>query len=61
RGSGAAGALIEACRAACREHGAPRLAWQTAKDNHRAQALYDRIGGARSEWLDYEIASSLDA
>ena len=53
RGSGAAEALIERCRAACRERGAVRLTWQTAKDNARAQAVYDRIGGVREEWLDY--------
>jgi GNAT superfamily N-acetyltransferase len=53
RGSGAADALVEACRAACRERGAARLVWQTAKDNARAQALYDRLGGHREEWLDY--------
>ena len=53
RGSGAAEALIERCRAACLERGATRLTWQTAKDNARAQALYDRIGGTREEWLDY--------
>ncbi len=53
RGGGAADALIERCRAACRERGATRLTWQTAKDNARAQAVYDRIGGTREEWLDY--------
>jgi GNAT superfamily N-acetyltransferase len=53
RGSGAAEALIERCRAACRERGASRLTWQTAKDNGRAQAVYDRVGGVREEWLDY--------
>jgi GNAT superfamily N-acetyltransferase len=53
RGEGAAEALIEHCRAACRERGAARLTWQTAKDNARAQAVYDRIGGRREEWLDY--------
>ena len=53
RGGGAADALIERCRAACRERGATRLTWQTAKDNGRAQAVYDRIGGTREEWLDY--------
>ena len=46
RGSGAAEALIERCREACREHGASKLTWQTAKDNGRAQAVYDRIGRA---------------
>ena len=55
RGSGLAEALIEACRALCAQRGAQRLTWQTARDNHRAQAVYDRIGGARSEWLDYSL------
>ena len=53
RGSGTAEALIERCRAACRERGATRLTWQTAKDNLRGQAVYDRVGGTREEWLDY--------
>ena len=55
RGRGAAEALIERCREACRERGAIKLTWQTAKDNARAQAVYDRIGGERSEWLDYSL------
>jgi GNAT superfamily N-acetyltransferase len=53
RGSGAAEALIEACRGACRERGAAKLTWQTAKNNARAQVVYDRVGGTREEWLDY--------
>ena len=55
RGRGFADALIEACRAHAREHGAVWLEWQTAKDNHRAQAVYDRVGGKRSEWIDYGL------
>jgi GNAT superfamily N-acetyltransferase len=55
RGSGLAERLIAACRERCAEHGARELAWQTAKDNHRAQKVYDRIGGRRSEWLDYSL------
>jgi GNAT superfamily N-acetyltransferase len=55
RGSGLAEALIEACRARCASRGAQRLTWQTARDNHRAQAVYDRIGGERTEWLDYSL------
>jgi GNAT superfamily N-acetyltransferase len=55
RGCGAADALIEACVQACREHGATQLTWQTATDNHRAQAVYDRVGGERSEWFDYSL------
>jgi GNAT superfamily N-acetyltransferase len=55
RGSGAAEALIEGCREACRRRGASKLTWQTAKDNVRAQKVYDRIGGTREEWLDYSL------
>ncbi len=56
RGSGVADALIEACLEACRSRGAHSLEWQTAKDNFRAQAVYDRMGGERSEWLDFSLA-----
>jgi GNAT superfamily N-acetyltransferase len=56
RGSGTAEALIERCRQACRERGATKLTWKTAKDNARAQAVYDRVGGHRAEWLDYTLA-----
>jgi GNAT superfamily N-acetyltransferase len=55
RGTGVAAALIAACRERAAEHGATRLAWQTAKDNHRARAVYDRLGAEREEWLDYSL------
>ena len=55
RGTGLAERLIAACRERCAEHGARELAWQTAKDNYRAQKVYDRIGGRKSEWLDYSL------
>jgi GNAT superfamily N-acetyltransferase len=55
RGSGAAEALIEACRERCVQRGARVLSWQTAKDNLRAQRVYERVGGRRSEWLDYSL------
>jgi GNAT superfamily N-acetyltransferase len=55
RGGGAAEALIAACVERCRRHGAARLEWRTALDNERAQAVYDRVGGVRSRWLDYTI------
>jgi len=57
RGGGAAEALIERCRSACRDRGATRLVWQTAKDNRRAQEVYERVGGTREEWLDYWLAA----
>jgi GNAT superfamily N-acetyltransferase len=55
RGTGLAERLIAACRERAAEHGARELTWQTAKDNARAQKVYDRIGGRRSEWLDYSL------
>ena len=56
RGSGVAEGLIAACVERCREHGATRLVWQTASDNHRAQALYARVGATRDDrWLDYDL------
>jgi GNAT superfamily N-acetyltransferase len=56
RGSGLAEQLIEACVERCSARGAKRLEWQTAVDNHRAQAVYDRVGGQRSDrWLDYGL------
>jgi GNAT superfamily N-acetyltransferase len=55
RGSGVADALIAACAERCRHRGAVSLTWQTALDNARAQAVYDRIGARRSQWLDYDL------
>jgi GNAT superfamily N-acetyltransferase len=58
RGSGVAEALIEGCVELCREHRAVQLGWQTAKDNARAQTLYERVGGQREEWVDYSLPVS---
>jgi GNAT superfamily N-acetyltransferase len=59
RGGGTADALIEACAQRCRERGVDSLEWQTAQDNLRAQAVYDRAGAKRDErWLDYSLAVS---
>ena len=56
RGTGLADELIEACVARCRERGGvASLGWQTAKDNGRARAVYERVGAARSEWVDYSL------
>ena len=45
RGTGVAEALIAACAERCRERGATSLDWSTARDNRRAQRVYDRVGG----------------
>jgi ribosomal protein S18 acetylase RimI-like enzyme len=55
RGRGVARALIEECAVRARRRGAATLGWQTAKDNVRAQRLYDRVGARREEWLDYSL------
>ena len=55
RGAGVGAALIDASRGLCREHGARALEWQTAPDNDRAQALYERVGARREEWIDYSL------
>ena len=58
RGKGAADALIETSGGRAREHGAPALTWLTAPDNHRAQAVYDRVGGTSAAFLEYELELS---
>ena len=56
RGDGHADALIAECAERARARGATELAWQTAHDNTRAQAVYARVGAARDErWLDYSL------
>jgi len=55
RGRGVAESLIAACRDASRAHGATTLSWQTALDNTRAQAVYERVGATRDEWVDYSL------
>jgi ribosomal protein S18 acetylase RimI-like enzyme len=55
RGQGAADALIRACAERAGEHGAPVLIWETALDNHRAQAVYERVGATGGPWLEYEL------
>ncbi len=58
RGAGLAERLIEGCRERCMARGAVRLDWQTAPDNHRAQAVYDRVGGVREPWVLYALPIS---
>ncbi|MEA2425939.1 MAG: hypothetical protein QOH13_2349 [Thermoleophilaceae bacterium] len=55
RRRGVGEALIAACLGLARERGAVSLQWQTALDNHTAQALYDRVGGVRESWYDYHL------
>lgn len=57
RGQGLAEALIDACREECAQHGARKLTWQTAPDNLRAQAVYERVGATAEHWVDYSLPS----
>jgi ribosomal protein S18 acetylase RimI-like enzyme len=53
RGSTAARDLYLACRAESKAHGCAYMTWETASDNHRAQAFYAKMGGVREDWLTY--------
>jgi len=55
RGRGLAEKLVGACVEQCRRRGALALEWETALDNARAQAVYDRLGGVRERWLSYSL------
>jgi GNAT superfamily N-acetyltransferase len=53
RGSSVARDLFVACRAESKARGCAYMTWETAPDNHRAQAFYARMGGVREDWLTY--------
>lgn len=55
RGGGHADRLIEAVAAVGRRHQAPVVEWLTATDNHRAQAVYKRVGAHSHDFLEYEL------
>ena len=55
RRRGVGEALIAACLDLVRQRGAVSLQWQTALDNHTAQALYERVGGIRESWYDFHL------
>jgi len=54
RGGGHADGLIGAVAGIARRHGAPAVTWLTAPDNHRAQTVYNRVGGHAEPFLEYE-------
>jgi GNAT superfamily N-acetyltransferase len=58
RGNRIGATLIEACAGECAHHGAIALEWYTAPGNRRAQAVYDRTGAAREEWISYSLPVS---
>jgi ribosomal protein S18 acetylase RimI-like enzyme len=58
RGRGIGAKLIEACSEECAQHGAIALEWYTKPSNQRAQAVYDRTGASREEWISYSLSVS---
>jgi GNAT superfamily N-acetyltransferase len=55
RGRGHADALIAGTAEVARRHGAPAVTWLTRHDNHRARAVYDRVGGHAEPFVEYEL------
>lgn len=55
RGTGVVDALLDCVRARAVERGWSVVRWITADDNHRAQAVYDRVA-ARTAWVTYDLA-----
>ncbi len=55
RGEGHADALIAAAADVAREHGASVLSWFTQQADHRAQKVYNRVGGVSEPLLEYEL------
>ena len=53
RGQGIAKNLIQYCVDYAKAQDAARLQWVTAPDNTQAQAAYDALGAAKSEWYFY--------
>ncbi|MFC7391482.1 GNAT family N-acetyltransferase [Scopulibacillus cellulosilyticus] len=47
--------LFQTCLDFTRANDFAYMSWDTAKDNTVAQALYDKMGGKHSPWLQYEI------
>jgi GNAT superfamily N-acetyltransferase len=56
RGRGVATALIARCADFARLHGAEVLRLRTARDNHPAQSVYERVGFVRDEvFFTYDL------
>lgn len=54
RGTGAAGALIDAVRGEAETNGHSVVRWITAEDNARARGLYDKIA-EQTAWVTYDL------
>ncbi|HEX5362053.1 MAG TPA: GNAT family N-acetyltransferase [Fluviicoccus sp.] len=61
RSRGIGKALIVHCHDYVRRHGAIRLQWTTATDNHTAQRLYNALNTAHKPWLIYTYQGEIPA
>jgi GNAT superfamily N-acetyltransferase len=59
RGSGAADALLAELRRIAAELGWAQIRWNTAEDNYRARAVYDRHA-AKTVFLTYSMSPAAD-
>ncbi len=60
RATGVTEELNASCRDAAASHGAAHVAWTTGPGNLPAQAVYDRVGGRRSEWVHDDVPAGED-
>ncbi|WP_019143568.1 GNAT family N-acetyltransferase [Aeromicrobium massiliense] len=54
RGTGVVDALLDGVRSLADRRGWSVVRWITADDNHRAQAVYDRVA-SRTAWVTYDM------
>lgn len=55
RGKGVGRSLIQRLTEMAEAEGRTFVQWMTATDNHRAQALYEKVA-TKTDWLTYEIS-----
>ncbi|MBT2649034.1 GNAT family N-acetyltransferase [Bacillus sp. ISL-34] len=48
--------LFESCLTYIRENRFAYMLWETAQDNVKAQTLYDKMGGQKNSWLQYQMS-----
>ncbi len=47
--------LFETCLTFIRENDFAFMVWETAQDNIIAQKLYDKMGGQKNSWIQYQM------
>lgn len=57
RGKNVGKALIQSCQKYANQNGFTSIEWQTQRENHTAQKLYDRMNDHKSHWITYALRS----